>query len=213
MKKVLISLLLLCSIALQSISQAYEGKIEYLKKDEPATVIEFPYPPDEVENAIIDRLDKLGYKRKESRGFLVYKETVITQISQQPMDYVFKIERKSRKEKDETAVYLIMNYSVENVLSRVNDPNVGNKVKEFLNQLTPYVAAYHLEMEIKIMEEEIAKSEKKLKGMKDDKEEMQKKIRKLEGDIKQNEQEQVEQVRVIDKQKHVLEDLKSKRRN
>ena len=75
--------------------QSYEGTVEYQKKDEKAIVMEFPYPPSVVEDAIIDRMDKLGYKKKESKGFLIYKDAVLKEISSEPADYMIKVERKS----------------------------------------------------------------------------------------------------------------------
>src|SRR5262245_7360460 len=62
-------------------AQSYEGSVEYSKKDQKAMVIEFPYAPSVVEDAIVEKMEKLGYKKKESKGFLVYKGAVIKEIS------------------------------------------------------------------------------------------------------------------------------------
>ena len=66
-------------------------------------------------------MERLGYKKKESKGFLVYKGAVITDISVEPADYIIKVERKSRKEKDESVVYILMSKGEENVIDR-RDP-------------------------------------------------------------------------------------------
>jgi hypothetical protein len=191
---------------------AYEGKIEYQKKDEPALIIDFPYPPNIVEFAIIDRMEHMGHKKKESKGFLIYKNVVIKEISNQPMDYMIKVERKSRKEKDESEVYFIMNNTEENVLARTHDPSASGKAKTFLSELHPHIQKHHLEMLIKDQEELVEKAEKKLKGLQDDKEDMDKKVKKLNADLEENGKDQQDQQKEIEKQKQALDALKSRRK-
>jgi len=192
-------------------AQSYEGTVEYQKKDEKAIVMEFPYPPSVVEDAIIDRMDKLGYKKKESKGFLIYKDAVLKEISSEPADYMIKVERKSRKDKDESVVYFIVNRNNENILAR-NDALVNSNAKTFMNGLTPDVDAYNLEVQIKDQEETVAKAEKKLKNLKDDQDSMEKKIKKLQDDLKDNAKDQDSQQKEIEKQKQALESMKSRRK-
>ncbi|HLG41688.1 MAG TPA: hypothetical protein VI461_18555, partial [Chitinophagaceae bacterium] len=113
-------------------AQSYEGSIDYQKKDQKAMIIEFPYSPSVVEDAIIEKMEKMGYKKKESKGFMVYKNAVISAISSEPADYMIKVERKSRKEKDESVVYLVMNRAEENIIAR-SDALVNSNLKTFLN--------------------------------------------------------------------------------
>ena len=191
-------------------AQAYEGTVEYQKKDEKAIVIEFPIPPSVVEDAIIDKMEKLGFKKKESKGFLVYKNAVIPEISIEPADYMFRVERKSRKDKDESEVYLIMNRNNENIIAR-GDAFLNSNAKTFLNQLTPVVQAWSLEVQIKDQEEQLAKAEKKLKNLQDDLDDMERKIKKLEQDMRDNGKDQENQKKEIDKQRQVLEAMRAKR--
>src|SRR5438046_168619 len=118
MMKKTFTLLLIAFIFLSASAQSYEGTVEYQKKDEKAIVMEFPYSSSVVEDAIIARMDKLGYKKKESKGFLIYKDAVLSEISSEPADYMIKVERKSRKDKDESVVYFIVNRNNENILAR-----------------------------------------------------------------------------------------------
>jgi len=55
-----------------------------------------------VENAFVKRMEKLGYKAKEEKGilnrdkgFLVFKNAYVTDISKDRLDYIIKVERKS----------------------------------------------------------------------------------------------------------------------
>src|SRR5260221_4736744 len=118
---------LILSIAMSPLgfSQAYEGSTEYNKKTQAAFVIEYHYSPEATENAILQKMEKMGNKGKEEKGlfnkdkgFLVYKNAFITDISTGRMDYIIKVDQKSKKEKDESIVYLIINKDGENAMAK-----------------------------------------------------------------------------------------------
>lgn len=218
MKKFLYPLLLSIAFPLFSLSQSYEGTIEYEKKKQQAFVIDYAYPPEAVENAFIQKMERMGYKGREEKGvfnkdkgFRVYKGAYVTEISDQSMDYIVKIEQKSRKDKDATTVYMIINKDGENAMRGFNASDV-ERAKEFLNNLMPDVQAAHLEIQIRDQENLISKTEKKLKSLKDDKKDMEEKIRKLQKDIKDNEKDQAATQEQIANQQLALEALRGKRR-
>ena len=192
-------------------AQSYEGTVDYQKKSETAIIIEFPYPPSVVEDAIIDKMEKLGFKKKESKGFLVYKSAILTDISAEPADYMIKVERKSRKDKDESIVYLLVNRNDENIIAR-RDALMNSNAKTFLNRLTPDIDAYNLEVQIKEQENIVSKAEKKFKDLQDDEDSMEKKIKKLQDDLKDNAKDQDNQQKEIEKQRQILDALKGKRK-
>ena len=210
MKKIILSCWAVVLFSTVVSAQAYEGNIEYNKKKEPAFVIDYPYPPDAVENAIIQKMEKLGYKGKEEKGifnkdkgFRVYKNAFITDISSNNMDYILKVERKSRKEKDEAVLYLIIMKEGENAMAKF-DALDSEHARTFLNNMRPEVEAANLELQIKDQEETVAKAEKKLKGLQNDKEDLEKKLNK-------NLKDQDDTQKDIQNQKQVLENLKLKR--
>lgn len=207
---------LYCSIAF---GQAYEGKIEYDKKKQAAFVIEFPYPPEAVENAIVQKMEKLGYKGKEEKGlfnkdkgFWVFKNAYVTEITDKKLDYIITVERKSRKEKDEAVLYMLVNKDGESAIVSFDAYDMS-QAKTFLNNLMPDVEAANLELQIKAQEEVVAKAEKKYRNLQSDKEDMESKIKKLENDIEKNIKEQEETQKDIENQKQILEGLRYKRRN
>jgi len=219
MRKIIYSLLNLLLFSAAASAQAYEGSIEYNKKKQPAFVIEYSYPPEAVENAIIQKMEKLGYKGKEEKGlfnkdkgFRVYKNAFITDISNKSMDYIMRVERKSRKEKDEAVLYLIINKDGENAMADFDAYDVG-QAKSFLNSLLPDVEAADLELQIKAQEDVVAKAEKKLRTLQNDKEDMENKIKKLQKDIETNLKNQEDTQKDIENQREVLESLKLKRKN
>jgi len=211
MRKIMVSLLAVIT-SLVALSQSYETTVEYQKKDQKAMAIEFPYPPSVVEEMIVLKMEKMGYKKKESKGFLVYKSAVISEISSEAADYMIKVERKSRKEKDESVVYIVMNRVEENLIAR-SDALINSNLKTFLNRMGPEAEAHNLETEILKQEEVVLKAEKKLKNLADDKESMEKKIKKLQDDLEENAKEQESQQKEIESQKQVLDAMKGKRKS
>lgn len=199
-------------------SQAYEGKTEYDKKKQQAFVIELPYPPEAVENGFIDKMKKLGYKGKEEKGLFnkdkgarVYKNAYITEVSDKKFDYIVQVERKSRKEKDESVLYLLIQKDGENAVTGF-DADDMDRAKQFLNDLQPFVEEAWLEIQIKDQEEIVSKAEKKYKSLQDDRESMENKIKKLQDDIESNLKEQEDTRKDIDNQRKLLESLKLKRK-
>ena len=218
MRKYLL-IVLVSFFAQQLIAQAYEGSIEFSKKKQDAYIIDFSYLPEAVENALIKKMESLGYKSKEEKGlfnkdkgFRVYKAAYITEISSNSMDYIFKVERKSRKEKDEAQLFMVVMKGSENVIKTFDSYDVGN-AKRFLNNLLPEVEAANLELQIKDQEDAVAKSEKKQKNLEDDLNNMEKRLKKLQDDIEQNKKDQERQRQDIINQKNALDNLKGKRRS
>lgn len=192
-------------------SQAYLGKSEYDKKKQDAFVIEFHYPPQAVENAIVQKMEKIGYKGKEEKGIFnkdrgsrVYKNAYIKEINKNRLDYIIQVERKSRKEEDEAILYMIILNDDQNAMAGFDAADMKN-VKDFLNNLLPDVEAANLEIQITDQEDVVAKAEKKLKGLQDDKAELEKKL-------EQNKKDQEDTQKDIESQKQLLENLKLKRK-
>ena len=192
-------------------SQAYEGTIQYDKKKQEAIVIDYRYPAQAVENAFIARMEKMGYRPKEEKGilnrdkgFFVFKNAYVTDISKDRLDYIIKVDRKSRKEDDESTMYLVLQKDGENAMNKIESYDIG-QAKNFLNNMLPDIEAAHLELMIKEQEEIIAKAEKKLRDLQDDK-------RALEKKLEQNEKDQDDTIRDIDEQQKKLENLRGKRK-
>ncbi len=210
MKKIFLSLLVALAFVNIVSAQAYEGTIEYDKKKQEAFMIDYPYPPEAVENAISKKMAKLGYKPKEEKGlfnkdkgFKVYKDAFITDINAERMDYIIKVESKSRKNQDESVVYMIILKDGNNAKSGF-DVLQTEKAKTFLSGLQPDVIAENLELDIKAQEEAVSKAEKKLRGLKDDQNDLEKKL-------KDNQSAQKDTEKEIEAKKQALDALKAKR--
>lgn len=211
MRNLLLTLTALCLFSSAAFSQAYEGMVEFDKKKQDAFLIDYSYSPEAVENAIVKKMEMLGYKPKEEkglfnkdRGFKVFKGAFVTEVSADRMDFIIKVESKSRKNKDEAVVSLILLKDGVNAKSGFAAADM-ERVKDFLKNLRPNVEAADLEIQIRNQEEAIAKAEKKLSGLKSDKAELEK---KLANNVSEQEATQKD----IDNQRVALEILKGKRK-
>ena len=212
MKKILFSLFIVPGFVVMASAQAYEGTTQYDKKKQRAIVIDYPYPAEAVQNAIIKKMELLGYKPKEEKGllnkdkgFLIYKNAYVTDISNERMDYMVKVERKSRKENDAAVLYIIMNKDAQNAMD-VLDAYGVDRAKSFLNNMMPDIEAANLELQIKAQEEVVAKAEKKLRGLKDDQSSLEKKLQ-------ENKTDQENTQKDIENQKQSLGTLIGKRKS
>jgi hypothetical protein len=182
MKQIFLLLVSAMTITSTARSQAYEGNIQYDKKKQQAIAIDYSYPPAAVENAIVQKMEKMGYKAKEEKGilnkdkgFLIFKNVYVTDISSDKMDFYIKVERKGKKANDESTLYMIMNKEGGNALITMKPDDI-NKAKSFLNNMLPAVEAADLELRIKGQEETVAKAEKKLSNLKSDQISLEKKL-------------------------------------
>jgi len=191
--------------------QAHEGSVEYNKGKQACIVMEYNYPPEAVENAMRAKLLKLGYGGKEEKGmfnkdkgFRVYKETTVGEISPNKYDYAINIERKSHKEADETIVSLVIFKDDANALSKLSSDEL-EKVKSFLNNLLPEVEASNLEILIGAQILSLEKADKKLKTLQDEN-------KKLHEALEKNIKDQELQKKEIENQNKSLDALKGRRK-
>ena len=214
MKKLLLAAIVsFFSIAAFAQINAMEGKIEYQKGDKAVAIIELPYHPDVVEDALKDYMAKKGLKNDKSKGFYTYKSTKLTNADAENNDLYFKVERKSRRDKDVAIVYLLVGRPGENVALRATDDKYKiDEGREFLNAMVPSIEAYNLEVEIKQQEETVKKAEKKLTSLEDDQKDMEKKIKALQDKLEENKIEQKKQVEEVAKQKGALEAMLGRRK-
>lgn len=192
-------------------AQAYEGTTQYSKKKQQAILIDYNYSPEAVQNAFVGKLASMGYKPKEEKGifnrdkgFLVFKNILISEISGERIDYIVNVEKQSRKAKDESTLYLILSKDGNNIFSGDENAVIEN-AKNFLNNMLPAVEAADLELQIKAQEDVIAKAEKKLADLKSEQTNLEKKL-------VQNKSDQESTQKDIANQKQTLGVLVGKRK-
>ena len=214
MKKYLPLFICMLSMLWTQGQEIAEGKVDHHRKDQPALIIELPYPPDVVEDAIKDYLNKKGSKSNTSRGYQLFKDTKLSELDLEGADLYFKVERRSRKEKDASIVYFYVTKPNENfkvTAASVEMYNTG-AARSFLQGMLPSVEAHNLEVEIVAQEGAVKKAEKKFDRLTEDGEDMQKRLKQLQEDIENNKKELEKQKQEIAKQKNILDAMKSKRK-
>jgi hypothetical protein len=218
MPKLFFFLLFACFSSFVS-AQAFEDKIEYDKKQQPALAMEYKFPPEAVENAFISKLQKMGYKGKvekgifnRDKGFHVFKGALIGEISNIRYDFYVNIDQRSSKKDDESILYMIIMKDNENVLTKL-DKDELRKAKSFLADLLPGIEEADLDIKIIAMMALLTKSDNKFKSLQGNRDDINSKIKKLQDDLITNEKDQERQQEETDKLRKALEELKSKKKS
>ena len=128
-------------------SQAVFQNITYGEKQELGLMLKLPNKVEVVENTILQKLEETGYK-PETKGALFWK----------------------------SALYLILSKGYDNFVSLESDSASYRAARRFLNGFIKETAAYKLAIVIEEEQERIDDSEKKLKIMKEDENELQRKM-------------------------------------
>jgi hypothetical protein len=213
MKKFLLLSIVMVGFKLATHAQAYEGKIDYQKTQQSVAIIELPYNQDVVEDAIKDYMAKKASKGSSSKGFNLFRMVKLDTGDTDPSDLYFKIERKSRKEKDVTIVTLVPTKANEDILSRsqTNDTRIES-AKAFLNGLIPAVDAHNVDVQVASQQDLVKKEQKKYDRMLDDQHDIEKKIKKYQDDLEENKKDQAKQQQEVQKQQQILDALKAKQK-
>lgn len=210
--KSILTLLLICAISFSVNAQARTGSVEYQKVSRTAILNELPFSASTVEDALKDKFSKMGYKPSSSKGFTVFKGVRMAELGPDTYDLFFTAERVSRKDKGSSTVTLLISKGFDAFADENNDTQLIENGKNYMNGLRDIVAAYDLEQQIIAQENEVKKAEKKSSNLKDDADDLQKKLKKVQEDIQTNIKDQADQVKELDRQRQALENLKSQRK-
>ena len=211
MKKQIYTLLASLVVSMCASAQTF-GDLEIQKKKIPAIITEIPYTASVTEDAIRQKFSQMGYSAKESKGVYTYKAVRIPEIQEEIFDVLLKVERKSRKEKDESNVYFIVSRGYENYVKSTDDAVLIAKIKQYVLGFIPLVEAQALEVEIKGQEDKVKSTEKKLKDYEDESGSLEKRKKKLEDDIEENKKNIEKQKGEVENQKKALDVLRAKRK-
>ena len=212
MKKLIFALIAFLSFHITVSSQARYVFIDFKETQRPAIQNEYSFPEKTVSKAIDDKLKKMGYKGKESKGFTVYRSVVSPELGTQPHDLYFKVNKKSKKDNDNAVVSMLISSGNENFISDSSDVTTINNAKIFLDNLMPAVAAFDLQQQVTAQQEAVKKAERKYKNLQDDADDFQKRKKRIEQQIEDNQKDQKVQVVEIEKQKQVLEALRGRQK-
>jgi hypothetical protein len=195
-----------------SMAQAHTETVKYQKIDRQAVVNDMPFPEKTVRNAIDNKMEQLGYKGKESKGFVVYQSVKLAELGKESYDLYFMADKKSRKDKDNSILTLMISKGFEAFVADSTDAALISNAKEYLNNIKTTIGAYDLEQQIITQEDAIKKADKKYNNTVEDGVSLEKKKKNIEKDIEDNKKDQAAQQAEIEKQKQILETLRGKRK-
>lgn len=216
MKK-LTALALLCFTGMISLAQASFTSVSYDKKNRPALMINLPYLEDVCEGFIITNLKETGYdaetkgkffwKQNKLNGFYIFKEVQLQGL-EHSVDLYFKVDERKRKE--ESTIYMLVGKGEGYFISN-DDDKIYNAAKRFMNAFVDKAAEYKLDLDIKEQEALVKEEEKKFERLKNNENDLVKKKAQLEKDIKENQKDQEEKLRLIENEKKKLIELKAQK--
>ena len=186
---------------------------EYNGQKYPCYIIEYNIPADDAENVIKNKLKAEGYNADKSKGFLVYRNVKLKDLNpDEAQDVFFKVEKKSRKEKDKSLVTMIAAKAGEIPEDKVKGAKIVADVTapensvDFLNSFQSDVDLQAYNLDVAAQTDEVAKAEKKLENLQKEQTKLEKKIKDLQDDLSVNKKNQETQTDEIAKQKSLLQD-------
>jgi hypothetical protein len=181
--------------------------------------IELNAPADIVEDAIKQKFKSMGTKPKEIKGFMVYRNVLLTSIDPlKPVDAFIKVDRKSKKEKDQTLIYFIASGTGEIGDEKLKADASGKagvasleNGDAFLLGMLPAVKMGVFDKDLANQQTIVKKEEKNLVNLKEDQADLEKKIKKLQSDLEYNIKAQERQTIEVEKVKSKLNELIAKK--
>jgi hypothetical protein len=212
MKKIVLSFCLLTA-SVFAFAQSRIERADYLKVSRDAVVVDFPFAEKTVTKTVEDKMEKLGYKGKSTKGYTVYSGVKLAELGNDPLDLYFMVDKKSRRDKDNAQLTLLVSKGYESFVNPTSDSTgIFNKAKTFVDNLKNSIEAYDLELQVTAQDDVLKKNEKKASSLRDDADDLQKKLKKVQQQIEENKTDQAKQEKEVATQKQILDTLKSKRK-
>ena len=211
MKKISVAIMSLM-ISIAASAQSETGTATFGKTAESAVIYNMPYSEEAVINGLEKRMSTWG-KSKKARGYFMYRNVVIADISNQPVTLYFAVDKKSKKDNGNATFTLMMSNEFDRFFKADESAEMFTKAKEFLNGFTEPVAAASLELKITEHDALVKKEDKTLKKLRDDSIDNEKQKKKLEEKIAQNTKDIEAQEKALAGKKEELDGLIKQRKN
>ena len=215
MKK--ISSLLILVLCIQcALAQSSATTVKFNKLNTPALMLLVPYTEEIAEGAIIQKLKEIGYtpetsgallwKKNTVDGYYQFRNVVLRDMEGKVVDLYFRVNQKSRKEKNQSYIYMLIGTSENSFVSSESEPKAFSAGNKFLDGFIEYSATYKMDVDIQNQEETVKAAEKKYNKLKDEEKDLEEKLRN-------NRIQQDNQLKLMEAERKKLEDLRAKKQN
>ena len=210
--KILFVCIVLAAVYLPAVAQSEIITVNYLKVERLAIANEISFSEKTIMKAIDNKMEQLGYTGKDTKGFTVYKAVKLAQLGNADYDLYFMAERKSRRNKDNSTLTLMISAGADNFATLKKDAALIGNAKLYLENMVAIIAAYDLELQINNQQDAVNTADKKYNNLIDEGQSLEKKRKSIEKDIEDNKKNQEAQLAELEKQKQTLETLKGNKK-
>src|SRR5690606_38538175 len=103
---------------------------------------------------------------KKSKGLYKYKNIVIPEISSKPIIVYFSIDRKSKKDKENSILSMLIANEKDILFKQDEDADIFQRGKAFLQDFSQNTAVAKHQQDVGDQANELKKAEKKLENLK-----------------------------------------------
>ena len=133
--------------------QARETTAQLQEVNRPVFTIEFDYPPDIVEGALMEKLEKDQVKVRDKKHLITGQHVTYGALSASPLDLYFRTSGKEKKGKGTATLELFLSKGQDNFIGNAFDPELSQKATAYLDGLRPIVDEYALRQTIEEKEQ------------------------------------------------------------
>lgn len=210
--KQIILMIVVSIITLSVNAQSQTGITTFNKSPQPSVMYNLPFSQEAVFNGVENKMSPYG-KPKKVKGFSMYKNVLVPEISNEPLTIYFNAEKKSNRDNGNAVLTMMLSNEFDRFYSPEENSGLFAKAVTYLNSFEAPVAAASLELQINDQDNVVKKTDKKLKNLRDDGIDYENQKKKLDAKIAQNISEVAAQEKEADKQKEQLDALIKQRKN
>jgi len=184
--------------------QVQEVQKSMNKINQPAYMMELPFAPEEVEKALQAYIGKASSSSgKNRRGTISFMGVSIPELSTEKTDVYAIVERKSRREKNRSVVYLFVSKGYDNFVSSASDRVLSTNAQQFLSNFASAASQYSFEQSVKKQQDLVSKQEAARKKL-------ETKVAKTEKELEKLRKQLAEQSGKLEKEKILLQSMQLK---
>lgn len=159
-----------------------ETTVKFDKNNVSALVTEYKRPESVMEDALKLQLDKEGLgKYDKKKGYQAYTNITWRRTGTYSLDLYFKVDGNKNK----STITVLVSKGYNNFINSVSDPEIINKIKEFLNGLESTAYDVQFALDVEAQQEIVADAEKTYNRSLSDSTDLVRERQKLENRILQ----------------------------